>query len=181
MEIFYSFFLVAAAEMGDKTQILAFVLASRYKKPWVVLAGITLATILNHLLAALLGSSSAALLPPNILKIILSILFIGFAIWILIPDKESEESKINFGPFLTTFVVFFLAEIGDKTQLATIALAAKYQAVVAVTIGTTLGMLLTNGLAVFLGTKLTHKIPLKYVRIFAAVLFALFALLLWFI
>lgn len=172
--IFNSFLLVAAAEMGDKTQLLAFILASRFRKPWTILSGIFVATILNHLLASSVGNWVAHAIPAHYLKWILAALFVAFAAWILLPDKEDGPKEESFGAFMTTVITFFLAEMGDKTQLSTVALAAKYQGVVLVTIGTTLGMLFSDGLAVFFGDHLIKKVPMKWVRIFAGALFVLF-------
>lgn len=175
--ILNSFLLVAAAEMGDKTQLLAFVLASRFKKPWTVFAGIFVATISNHILASSVGNIVAEMIPQNALKIILGIIFIGFSLWILFPDKnDNSEKQPLFGVFLTTVIIFFLAEMGDKTQLATVALAAKYHNVVFVTIGTTLGMMVTDGLAVFFGEKITTKVSMKWIRIFSSILFFCFGI-----
>jgi putative Ca2+/H+ antiporter (TMEM165/GDT1 family) len=175
--ILNSFLLVAVTEMGDKTQLLAFILASRFRKPWAIFAGILVATILNHLLAASAGTWIAKEVPAEYLKWILGLLFIAFAGWILIPDQEEgpqEESK--YGAFLTTVITFFLAEMGDKTQLSTVALAAKYQNIYLVTFGTTLGMMFSDGLAVFFGDKITQIVPMKWVRIFACALFVVFGL-----
>lgn len=175
--ILKSFILVAAAEMGDKTQLLAFVLASRFRKPWTIIAGIFAATILNHYLASLFGGWLSQQISPQTLRWILGGIFIAFSVWILIPDKEEGLKETgHFGAFLTTFTAFFMAEMGDKTQLATVALAASYQSAILVTIGTTLGMMFSNGLAVFFGEKLTTKIPMKWIRIFAALLFVLFGI-----
>ena len=180
--IINSFLLVALTEMGDKTQLLAFVLASKFRKPWTVLAGITVATILNHALAAGLGAWLSQWIEPHLLKWILGSIFIAFALWILIPDKdESDLNAYPYGAFFTTLVTFFLAEMGDKTQLSTVALAANYQQLIAVTFGTTLGMIFSDGLAVFLGDQFSHKIPLKWVRIGAAALFVVFGVgVIWF-
>jgi putative Ca2+/H+ antiporter (TMEM165/GDT1 family) len=175
--IFNSTLLVALTEMGDKTQLLAFILASKYKKPWSILAGILVATVLNHMLAAYIGVWISNVLPENVLKWFLAILFIGFAIWIMIPDKAEEvETNQKYGPFLTTAVLFFLAEMGDKTQLATVTLAAKYDELLLVTMGTTLGMMLTDGPAVFFGDKMAAKIPLKWIHVGAAILYVAFAI-----
>lgn len=173
--LFNSFLLVFAGEMGDKTQLLALVLAARFKKPWPIMAGILVATLLNHALASYVGSFISPYLSPDILKWILAATFIGFGIWILIPDKDDDlDEKYKWGPFITTTVAFFFAEMGDKTQLATVALGAKFAAPVLVTIGTTLGMLVTDGLAVFLGHKFTQKIPMKWIHRIASALFILF-------
>lgn len=175
--IIQSFFLVVASEMGDKTQLLALVLASRYRKPWVIMAGILVATLLNHGLASWLGGWISSLVAPQTLSWILALTFFAFAAWLLIPDKDEEiKEEHRFGAFLTTVVVFFLAEMGDKTQLATVALGARFNAPLTVTLGTTAGMLVADGLAVFFGEKLTERIPMKWVRIFACVLFVLFGI-----
>ncbi len=170
-----SWLLVAASEMGDKTQLLALVLAVRFKRPWVIMAGILCATLLNHGLASWLGGYVSTWLSPTALKYTLAAIFGAFALWILIPDKdEGGPSDDRFGPFLTTLVTFFLAEMGDKTQLATVALGARFASPIWVTIGTTLGMLTADGLAVVFGEKLTGKIPMNKIRIASSVLFALF-------
>jgi len=179
--VFSSFLLVAVSEMGDKTQLLAFSLASRYRRPWVVMAGILTATLANHALASSLGALVASSVPPRLLAGLLAATFIGFGLWTLRPDSLEEESRPDrFGPFLTTTVLFFLAEMADKTQLATVALAARYQSVVLVTGGTTLGMLASDGLAVFLGDRLAARVQLRWVRWGAAPLFFAFgAVSLW--
>jgi putative Ca2+/H+ antiporter (TMEM165/GDT1 family) len=175
--VFSSFLLVAASEMGDKTQLLAFALAAKYKKPIPVMGGIFVATILNHGLASWGGQWISTLLSPSMLAAVLGVLFIGFAIWTLKPDTADEIPKEErFGPFLTTTILFFLAEMGDKTQFATVALGAQYANVWAVTLGTTLGMIVTDGLAVFAGDQLSHKINMNYMRWFAAGLFLIFGL-----
>jgi putative Ca2+/H+ antiporter (TMEM165/GDT1 family) len=173
-----SFLLVAVSEMGDKTQLLAFSLASRYRRPWVVMAGILVATILNHALAASVGTWVSEHVPARVMAGILAATFIGFGVWTLKPDTlEESKGPSGLGPFLTTTILFFLAEMADKTQLATVALAARYQSVVLVTIGTTLGMLASDGLAVFLGEKLAERVSMKGIRIAAAGLFFLFGVL----
>jgi putative Ca2+/H+ antiporter (TMEM165/GDT1 family) len=170
-----SFLLVAAGEMGDKTQLLAFALAAQYKKPWTILAGIFVATILNHALASWSGLWIASTLSPSWLASILGIIFVAFALWTLKPDEEEDLMPLkNFGPFVTTVILFFIAEMGDKTQLATMALGAQFQSAWAVTLGTTLGMMVTDGLAVVVGDQLSHKINMKYMRWFAASLFLVF-------
>lgn len=176
-----SFFLVVASEMGDKTQLIALLLATKFKKPWAVMGGILAATLLNHGLASYAGSWAAGLVSPETLKWLLISLFVGFGLWILIPDKEEEisDSK-NYGAFLTTAVVFFFAEMGDKTQLATVALGAKFQSMLLVTVGSTLGMLAADALVVFMGPKIIEKIPLKIIRWFACGLFIAFAILIYF-
>ena len=167
--------IVALAEIGDKTQLLAFLLAARFKKPVPIILGILVATTLNHGLAGALGAWITASVHPNILRWILGLSFIAMAIWTMIPDKiEEEETQIarKLGVFGATFVTFFLAEMGDKTQIATVALAAHYAAPLLVVIGTTLGMLIADVPAVFAGDKLAAKIPMKLVHSIAAALFA---------
>ena len=178
IEIFFnSLLLVFAGEMGDKTQLLSLILVVRYKKPWTILAGVTVATILNHALASWLGGYLSALINPLTLKWVLAAIFFAFALWILIPDKEGEVTTGNrYGAFFTTLIAFFLAEMGDKTQLATVALGARYDSVVLVTLGTTVGMVASNALAVFMGERFLKKVPMKWVRIIACVLFMLFSL-----
>lgn len=164
--------------MGDKTQLLAFALASRFKKPWPVMGGILTATLLNHGLASFGGAWVSGLVSPLVLKWILALTFFGFAAWILIPDKDDDREETHrFGPYLTTTVAFFFAEMGDKTQLATVALGARFNSFYLVTLGTTLGMLASDGLAVFLGDRFSQKIPMGLVRKFSAALFFIFGLL----
>ncbi len=170
-----SFALVAISEMGDKTQLLAFSLASRYRRPWPIMAGILAATLLNHSLASWVGSWVSTHVPPLWMALLLGATFIGFGLWTLRPDELDEQRRSDrFGPFLTTTVLFFLAEMADKTQLATVALAARYQSVVLVTAGTTMGMLASDGLAVFLGEKLAARVQMKWIRVAAATLFFAF-------
>jgi putative Ca2+/H+ antiporter (TMEM165/GDT1 family) len=171
--------VVALAEIGDKTQLLAFLLAARFKKPVPIIFGILAATLFNHGLAGALGAWITATVSPNILRWVLGLSFIGMALWTLIPDKiDKEEEGIarRFGVFGATLVTFFLAEMGDKTQLATVALAAHYSPVVVVA-GTTLGMLIADVPAVFIGDKLAAKIPMKPIRVIAAALFAVLGVL----
>ena len=161
--------------MGDKTQLLAFSLATRYRRPWVVMAGILTATVLNHLLAAYAGSWVSAHVPPRMMAGVLAATFIGFGLWTLKPDTLDADARTDrFGPYLTTTLLFFLAEMGDKTQLATVALAAEYRSVVRVTIGTTLGMLASDGLAVFVGERFAQRVPMQWLRRAAAALFFVF-------
>ena len=176
-----SFLLVFVGEMGDKTQLLALVLAARFKKPWAILAGVFVATLLNHALASWAGGFVADQMNRETLKWTLALLFFAFAVWILIPDKEGDaKMSSGYGAFLTTVVAFFIAEMGDKTQLATIALGARYSSVSVVTVGTTFGMLASNALAVFLGEKLLKRIPMGWIRVFASILFAAFGItILW--
>lgn len=173
-----SFLLVAASEMGDKTQLLAFSLAARFKKPLPILAGILVATILNHGLAAALGGYVAGLVSPDALRIGLAITFFVFALWTLKPDEHEDVSdQSRWGPFVTTTVLFFLAEMGDKTQLATVALGARFASILLVTFGTTLGMMVADGLAVFLGHRLAEHLPMQWIRRGAAFLFFVFGVL----
>ncbi len=175
--ILNSFFLVFVSEMGDKTQLLALILAARFRRPIPILFGILVATILNHALASYVGDLITGYVSPTILKWALSLIFIAFGLWILIPDKEENvEEKPKWGPFLTTLVSFFLAEMGDKTQLATIALGAKYAAPLNVTFGTTLGMLGADGLAVIFGHRFTEKVPMKLIHRIASALFIIFGI-----
>ena len=168
--------VVALAEIGDKTQLLAFILAARFKKPVPIILGILAATIVNHGLAGALGAWITATLTPEVLRWVLGLSFIGMAIWTLIPDKiEEEETRIagKFGVFGATLVTFFLAEMGDKTQIATVAMAAHYATPLLVVIGTTLGMLIADVPAVFIGDKLANRIPMKLVHSIAAGIFVL--------
>lgn len=172
--------VVALAEIGDKTMLLAIVLSARLHAPWQILAGIFCATILNHSLAALVGSEVAGLIDAPWFRMAVALGFIAMALWTLIPDKlddDEEGFKQRGGAFLTTLVSFFFVEMGDKTQIATIALGARYHSVLAVAAGTTLGMMLANGPAVLLGDGLVRRISLKATRTAAALLFL--ALGLW--
>lgn len=174
--LFVSTGVVALAEIGDKTQLLAFILAARFKKPLPIVAGILVATLVNHGLAGALGAWITISVSPDILRWVLGISFIGMAVWTMIPDKiEEEETRAatKFGIFGATLITFFLAEMGDKTQLATVALAAHYGAPLMVVIGTTLGMLIADVPAAFVGEKLATKIPMKLVHSIAAGIFAL--------
>lgn len=168
--------VVALAEIGDKTQLLAFILAARFKKPVPIILGILAATLVNHGLAGALGAWITTTVSPDILRWVLGLSFIGMAIWTMIPDKiEEEQTQVakRFGIFGATLIVFFLAEMGDKTQIATIAMAAHYASPLLVVIGTTLGMLIADVPAVFVGDKLASKIPMKLVHSIAAAIFAL--------
>jgi putative Ca2+/H+ antiporter (TMEM165/GDT1 family) len=165
--------IVALAEMGDKTQLLAIVLAARFRAPAPIVLGILAATLANHAIAAFLGAQAAAILDGGWFRYLVAASFIAMGLWTLIPDRldEAEQRPARFGAFLTTLACFFLVEIGDKTQVATIALAARYEAVIAVTAGTTLGMMLANIPAIFLGDALLKRVPLRLVRAAAAMLF----------
>lgn len=166
--------VVALAEIGDKTQLLAFVLAARFRKPWPIVLGILAATLANHAGAGVLGSFITTVMSPMTLRWVLGLSFIAMAVWILIPDQLDEDDvpKTHGGVFLTTLVAFFLAEMGDKTQIATVALAAQYQALVAVVMGTTLGMMIANVPAVLFGERAARAVPAKLVHGIAAALFA---------
>lgn len=171
--------VVALAEIGDKTQLLAFILAARFKKPLPIIAGILCATVINHSLAGALGAWITSIVSPEIMRWVLGASFIGMAIWTMIPDKiEDEETLIanKLGVFGATFITFFLAEMGDKTQIATVALAAHYTSAFMVVVGTTIGMLLADVPAVFAGDKLASKIPMPLVHSIAAGIFALLGL-----
>ena len=171
--------VVALAEIGDKTMLLAIVLAARLRAPWAILAGILVATLANHALAALVGSQVAGLLQADWFRIAVALGFVAMAAWTLVPDKlEDDENTVRStgGAFLTTLVSFFLVEMGDKTQIATIALAAHYQSVLVVAAGTTLGMMLVNGPAVFLGEAIERRVSMKLTRALAALLFLVLGL-----
>ena len=170
--------LVALAEMGDRTQLLAIMLASRYRKPLPILLGILVATLANHALAALAGFYLASVLSAPWFKYAVSLSFIAMALWALIPDKEGEDKPDSrrWGVFLTTAVAFFLVEIGDKTQIATAALAARFHNVLLVTAGTTTGMMLANIPAVFLGQAVTRVLPINALRIGAALVYLVLGL-----
>lgn len=169
--------IVALAEIGDKTQLLAFILAAKYRKPWPIVLGILVATLANHGFAGALGAWITTLMSPEVLRWILGLSFIGMAVWILIPDKfeEGDAKLARFGVFGTTLVAFFLAEMGDKTQIATVALAlaAQYHAFLPVVAGTTLGMMIANVPAVLLGDRIAHRMPVKLVHRIAAAIFAI--------
>lgn len=167
--------VVALAEIGDKTQLLAFLLAARFKKPVPIILGILVATILNHGLAGAVGAWITHTVSPEILRWVLGASFIGMAIWTMIPDEiEDEETQVakRFGVFGATLITFFLAEMGDKTQIATVAMAAHYADPMLVVVGTTLGMLIADVPAVFIGDKLANRIPMRLVHSIAAAVFA---------
>jgi len=172
--------VVALAEVGDKTQLLAFILAARFKKPIPIVLGILVATVFNHTLAGLLGAWITTVISAEILRWVLGVSFIAMAVWTLIPDKiEEEETQVakHIGVFGATLITFFLAEMGDKTQLATVALAAHYASPIAVVCGTTLGMLIADVPAVFVGNKFAKKIPMRLVHTIAASIFAIIGIL----
>lgn len=172
--------VVALAEMGDKTQLLALILAARFQRPLPIILGILVATLLNHAGAGAVGHAVTQLIGPDWLRWILGLSFLLMAGWILIPDEiDDEETQVTgrYGLFGATLIAFFLAEMGDKTQIATVALAAHYSSFYSVVAGTTVGMLLANVPAVFLGDKMARKVPLKLVHGIAAALFAVLGLL----
>ncbi len=178
--LFISTGVVALAEIGDKTQLLAFILAARFKKPVPIIAGILCATLVNHGLAGALGAWITSVVSPEVMRWVLGLSFIAMAAWTLIPDKiEEEETQVakHLGVFGATLITFFLAEMGDKTQIATVALAAHYGAPVLVVIGTTLGMLVADVPAVFVGNRFAARIPMKLVHSIAAGIFALMGVL----
>ncbi len=167
--------VVALAEIGDKTQLLAFLLAARFRRPWPIVAGILAATLVNHALAGAAGAWLMALAGPVAMRWVLGISFLAMAAWMLVPDRLDDDDvapRTGRGVFVTTVIAFFLAEMGDKTQIATVALAAKYALPVAVVAGTTLGMMIANVPAVFLGDRLLRKMPVRLVHGIAAALFA---------
>ena len=166
--------VVAIAEIGDKTQLLAIILATRFKKPVPIILGILVATLANHALAALVGSEASRFLDGAWFRWAIAISFIAMAAWALIPDKADDDmpgGKGRYGVFLTTTIAFFLVEMGDKTQIATVALGARFHNVLLVATGTTIGMMVANVPAVYFGEAVTKVVPLKYVRIGAALVF----------
>ncbi len=167
--------IVALAEMGDKTQLLSLLLAARFRRPWPIVAGILVATLANHALAGMVGVWVQRMLGPDVLRWILGVSFLAMAAWMLVPDTIDEDEASaaeRFGVFGTTLLAFFIAEMGDKTQVATVALAARYDALVAVVAGTTFGMMLANVPAVFLGDLITRIVPIPIVHRVAASVFA---------
>jgi len=172
--------IVTLAEMGDKTQLLSLVLAARFRKPWPIVLGIFVATLANHALAGAVGSWVTTVLGPQVLRWVLGLSFIAMAVWMLIPDKlddDGDGAAPRFGVFGTTLVAFFLAEMGDKTQVATVMLAAQYSAYFWVVAGTTLGMMLANAPVVWLGDRLVKKVPIRMVHLVSALIFLVLGLL----
>ena len=165
--------IVALAEIGDKTQLLAFILAAKFRRPWPIVLGILVATLANHAFAAAVGTWLTTLMGPQTLRWVLGLSFIAMAVWTLIPDKlDEDDAKLpRFGVFGATLIAFFLAEMGDKTQVATVALAAQYQMLVAVVAGTTLGMMIANVPAVLLGDRIAARMPVKLVHGIATAIF----------
>lgn len=172
--------VVALGEMGDKTQLLAMLLAARFRRPWPIIAGILVATLANHAAAGALGGWVAGALGPDVLRWAIGLSFLAMAAWMLVPDKvdaDAAEGHSRLGVFGTTVVAFFLAEMGDKTQIATVALAARYPDLVAVVAGTTLGMMISNVPAVFLGDAIARKVSMKLVHSIAALVFGVLGVL----
>ncbi len=171
--------LVALAETGDKTQLLAILLAARFRKPLPIILGILVATLANHAVAGAFGHWLADLVDPDIMRWVLGVSFLAMAVWALIPDHVDDlrAESGHWGVFATTLTAFFLAEMGDKTQIATVALAAQYQSLLAVVAGTTLGMMLANVPAVYLGERITRRIPIPLIHKIAALIFAVLGLM----
>ena len=173
--------IVALAEMGDKTQLLSLVLVARFRKPWPIVLGIFVATLANHALAGAVGSWVTTVLGPDVLRWVLGASFIAMAVWMLIPDKlddgDTPSGTSQWGVFGTTLIAFFLAEMGDKTQIATVALAAQYQQWAAVVAGTTLGMMIANAPVVWFGDRLVKKVPIRVVHLISALIFAVLGVL----
>ena len=166
--------IVGLAEIGDKTQLLAFLLAAKFRKPLPIVLAILVATIANHAFAAAVGAWITSMLGPDVLRWVLGVSFLAMAAWTLIPDKlDEEDTKLaKYGVFLTTLIAFFMAEMGDKTQVATVALAARYHDIYSVVLGTTFGMMLANVPAVYLGDKIANRVSLRLVHGIAALVFA---------
>ena len=175
MEAFFiSTGIVGLAEIGDKTQLLAFLLAAKFRKPLPIVLAIFVATIANHAFAAAVGAWITSMLGPDVLRWVLGVSFLAMAAWTLIPDKlDEDETKLaKYGVFLTTLIAFFMAEMGDKTQVATVTLAARYHDIYSVVLGTTFGMMLANVPAVYLGDRIANRVPLQLVHGIAALVFA---------
>jgi putative Ca2+/H+ antiporter (TMEM165/GDT1 family) len=178
-DLISSFLLVTLAEMGDKTQILAAILAARFRRAWPIIGGVFVATLLNHAGAAYIGKLLADHLHGNIMNIITGVVFIALGFWLLIPDKAPDgayEEKSTSSAFWTSLIAFFLAEMGDKTQIATISLGAHIDSTIIVIVGTTLGMMAANIPAVFFGETLLKKIPMDTFRKLASSLFIIYGL-----
>ena len=175
--------IVALAEMGDKTQLLSLVLAARFRKPWPIVWGILVATLANHALAGGVGAWVTHFMGPNVLRWVLGLSFLAMAVWMLIPDKLDDDDadvQPKLGVFGTTVIAFFLAEMGDKTQIATVMLAAEYQSWLWVVAGTTLGMMLANAPVVWFGERITRLVPLTWVHRISAAVFVVLGLLVLF-
>ena len=175
--------IVALAEMGDKTQLLSLVLAARFRKPWPIVWGILVATMANHALAGGLGTWVTNFMGPTVLRWVLGVSFLAMAAWMLVPDELDDDDadvQPKFGVFGTTVIAFFLAEMGDKTQIATVMLAAEYQSWLWVVAGTTLGMMLANAPVVWFGERITRLVPLTWVHRISAAVFVVLGLLVLF-
>lgn len=171
--------LVTLAEMGDRTQLLAFLLAAKFRRPVPIMLGILIATLANHAFAGFIGQWFAELVTPNVLRWVLAITFFAMAAWMMIPDKlddDTPDSK-QYGVLITTIIAFFLAEIGDKTQIATVALAARFDDLTWIVAGTTLGMMIANVPAIYLGDRFADRLPIKLIHLVAAILFVLLGVL----
>jgi Ca2+/H+ antiporter, TMEM165/GDT1 family len=170
---------IALGELGDKTQLLALILATQLRRPLAVLLGILVSTLANHLLAALLGQWAGSLLSPHVLRWVLGISFLALAAWVLIPDSadQAPRARDGYGAFMVTLWAFFIAEMGDKTQIVALALAAKYRDLLAVVAGTTIGMMIVNVPTVLLAERLTRVVPLRWIRLLAAIVYALLGVL----
>jgi putative Ca2+/H+ antiporter (TMEM165/GDT1 family) len=166
--------VVALAEIGDKTQLLAFILAAKFRKPLPIILGIFVATLVNHALAGAVGAWLPTLMSPGTLRWVLGLSFLAMAVWTLVPDKlDDDDTKLKgFGVFSTTLVAFFIAEMGDKTQIATVAMAAQYRTMVPVVMGTTIGMMIANVPAVIAGDRIAERLPVRAVHAAAATIFA---------
>lgn len=166
--------VVAVAEIGDKTQLLALILACRFQRPWPIAFGMLAATLANHAAAAFAGTWVTSMVEPAILRWLLGLSFLAVAVWALIPDKLDDEPKLmkSAGPFLTTLIAFFLVEIGDKTQIATVGLAIRFESLLPVVLGTTIGMMIANLPVIVFGDALAQRLPLRVVRLCAAAAFA---------
>lgn len=171
--------IVALAEIGDKTQLLAFLLAARFRRPLPIVFGIFVATLLNHAFAAAVGALVSELLGPSVMRWVLGLSFLAMAVWTMIPDEidETEASLARFGVFMTTLIAFFVAEMGDKTQVATVALAARYSEMAMVVAGTTLGMMLANVPVVWFGERITRRVPIRAVHAVGAAVFLVLGVL----
>ena len=171
--------IVALAEMGDKTQLLSLLLAARFRRPWPIVWGILVATLFNHAFAGVVGSWVQQMLGPDVLRWILGVSFLAMAGWMLIPDKldDTTTGAQRFGVFGTTLIAFFMSEMGDKTQIATVALAARFDALIPVVTGTTLGMMIANVPAVFMGERITRLVPIPIVHRIAAAVFAVLGIM----
>ena len=166
--------IVGLAEIGDKTQLLAFLLAARFRRPLPIVLGIFVATVANHAFAAAVGALVSQLLGAGVMRWVLGLSFLAMAAWVLTPDEiDAEEAQLaKYGVFLTTLIAFFVAEMGDKTQVATVALAARYESMAAIVAGTTFGMMLANVPAVYFGERIANRVPLRLVHGIAALIFA---------